>query len=291
MPSLAFGTANIRQIYLSANLFKFFFFFLHSVFILLCGRYADENNLLNSQVMDIALLSKMIGEMVSYHSEVGLPGLGTFVVEDMPAVFTDRGYTINPPYKNISFVPDCRDDSAIVGYYADCNHISIDSSRAILTDYLSQLKALLKEKKAVAFPGLGRLRSTADDRIFFIPDENLTIFQDGLPLEPISLKNHVESDEEINIAVKNLSSILLSKSEPVEKLEPDSEQKPEPESMSEEPILEKPKHGSKGILYVFLVILVLLVVAFSAFLVLVEVAPEFVDTILYTPEELEIINW
>ena len=53
--------------------------------------------------MDVTFLSRMIGELILDHDSLSLPGLGTFVVEDMPASFSDRGYTVNPPYRRLSF--------------------------------------------------------------------------------------------------------------------------------------------------------------------------------------------
>ena len=41
--------------------------------------------------MDVILLSKMIKTLIIDHDTVGLPGLGTFVAENIPASFSDRG--------------------------------------------------------------------------------------------------------------------------------------------------------------------------------------------------------
>ena len=53
--------------------------------------------------MDIDLFSEMIKNLILDNDEVTLPGLGTFVSEVMPSVFSDKGYTINPPYRRLSF--------------------------------------------------------------------------------------------------------------------------------------------------------------------------------------------
>ena len=55
--------------------------------------------------MDIDLLSRMVGELILEHDQVGLPGVGTFVAEMVPATFSDKGYTIHPPYRRLSFYP------------------------------------------------------------------------------------------------------------------------------------------------------------------------------------------
>ena len=53
--------------------------------------------------MDIDLLAKMVGELILDNDEVSLPGVGTFVAEVMPSSFSDKGYTINPPSRKLSF--------------------------------------------------------------------------------------------------------------------------------------------------------------------------------------------
>ena len=55
--------------------------------------------------MDIDLLAKMVKELIVAHDQVGLPGVGTFVAEMIPATFSDKGFTINPPYRRLSFYP------------------------------------------------------------------------------------------------------------------------------------------------------------------------------------------
>ena len=76
--------------------------------------------------MDIDLLSKMIKELVMDHDRVSLPGLGTFVAETVPAAFSDKGYTVNPPYRKLSFRPvkDKESDTLLVDFYASANGVS-----------------------------------------------------------------------------------------------------------------------------------------------------------------------
>ena len=47
--------------------------------------------------MDIDLLSKIVKELILDNDEVALPGIGSFIAEIVPSVFSDKGYTINPP--------------------------------------------------------------------------------------------------------------------------------------------------------------------------------------------------
>lgn len=285
--------------------------------------------------MDIALLSKMIGELLLDHEEVGLPGLGAFLAEMVPASFSDRGYTINPPYRRVTFIPSRSEDDSLVELYARSNGIDYDQSKAILQHFLEEAKRELLEKKVVVFPGLGRLRSTRQNNFFFITDEDLDIFPDGFGLPAVSLKNHLETKEEVRGKVEELVSLVDGSAPaelPAEEVPAAIEETPlleiaEPDPAELTPIAESsqpapeapaisaptPTHAPekparpkkvkapkvrkplpkwlKTTLIVILVLVALAAVALAAFVILAQAAPDFIDSILYTPEELRIINY
>ena len=58
--------------------------------------------------MDIDLLAKMVRETILDHDAVTLPGIGSFMAEIVPSSFSDKGYTINPPYRRLFFSRRCR---------------------------------------------------------------------------------------------------------------------------------------------------------------------------------------
>lgn len=194
--------------------------------------------------MDIDLLAKMIRDVVLEKDEVALPGLGMFIADFVPASFSDKGYTINPPYKRLSFrQKDNPDDRTIVKLYAEANNIGEDTAEHFVNDFLSGLKDILMVRKSVVLPGLGRLRATKENNFFFIADENLDIYPEGFGLEPVSLKTHQETVSEVAETMAGLRSILTPEQaeepalaqEPV--LEPvaasESVQKPAPEIIQE----------------------------------------------------------
>lgn len=158
--------------------------------------------------MDIDLLSKMVKELILDRDRVVLPGLGAFVAEIVPSTFSDKGYTINPPYRRLFFRsrPDEGDD--LISFYASSNNVELDIADRIIKDFVRELKGVLHEKKTVVFPGLGRLRATKENHVFFVADESLDIYPDGFGLEPISLKTHQETVEEVSAAVVGLRSLL-----------------------------------------------------------------------------------
>ena len=141
-------------------------------------------------------MSKMIAELIVDHDRVGLPGVGTFFTELVPSAFSDRGYTINPPYRRLSFLPNAVENDLLVDFYAEVNGIPADVSREYLSQFLAELCEVLKERKTIILPGLGRLRATRENNLFFVPDENLDIYPEAFGLAPVSLKNLPASDDD-----------------------------------------------------------------------------------------------
>ena len=166
-------------------------------------------NLLHYLVMDIDLLAKMIRDVVLEKDEVALPGLGVFVAEFVPASFSDKGFTINPPYKRLTFRQEVNaGDDTLIRMYAEANNIGEDAAARIVNDFLSGLKDILMVRKAIVFPELGKLRATRENNFFFIADENLDIYPEGFGLEPVSLKTHQEAVSEVAETIAGLRSIL-----------------------------------------------------------------------------------
>lgn len=278
--------------------------------------------------MDIDLLSKMVKELILDSDEVSLPGLGTFLAELVPSTFSDKGYTINPPYRRLVF-RQRRDesDTALINFYASSNNVETDSARRIIVDFIKELRQELQDKKLVVFPGLGRLRATRENNFFFIANEDLDIYPAGFGLEPISLKTHEETEDEISEAVAGLGAYIdfpmptlelaedapepdaVPKEEatPKEEAAPKEEDVPKEEIITEESTaesalseevvaettiaIEKGGGMKKKILVLLLVLLAVAIVLFALFMLLAKFAPSSLDHLLYTKEQLEILNY
>ena len=273
--------------------------------------------------MDVDLLSKIIKELILDKDRVVLPGLGCFVAEVVPATFSDKGYTINPPYRKLSFrsKPDMGDE--LIDFYVEANGLDRDVACRILGDFISELRQVIFTKKVVVLPGLGRLRATKENNLFFIPDEDLDIYPAGVGLEPISLKTHVETRQEVAAALSDLKSIMEEVT-PVEVVVVDEPEcdvaEPEviiaePEEVVEEPVENVEVQGdcadvpddlqvevieeeeavkctpAKRGRVVFAVLVASVLLFFAAYTLLATLVPGIFDKILYTPEELEILNY
>ena len=171
-------------------------------------------------------MSRILKELVTDHDTVGLPGIGTFVTEVVPASFSDKGYTINPPYRRLSFVQGRLEDQLLIEFYAESNEVSVEAAEAYITQFLREMKEVLKERKIILLPGLGRLRATKENNFFFVPEEDLDIFPDGFALKPVSLKNIQREMEPVTIPVSFADAVqsLMEK----KNVEPQPEQVHEP---------------------------------------------------------------
>ncbi len=257
----------------------------------------------------------MVAELIADHDQVGLPGVGTFVAEVVPATFSDRGYTVNPPYRRLSFHPSRTEDRLLAEFYAASNGISAEAAGVYLREFLQDLKTVLKERKTIVLPGLGRLRATVENNFFFVPDADLDIFPEGFGLKPVSLKTISESAAAAEVplrpsAAPEAEAEPSATPEPAPEPSPEAEPEPSPEAEIEaapepeaepmaEPVAETeagPEAGPKPRRRVrwwipLLVLLVVAAVALLAFIIVAQVAPDIVDSLLYTPEELRIINY
>ena len=320
--------------------------------------------------MNIDLLSKMVRELILDHDRVTLPGLGTFVAELVPASFSDKGYTINPPYRRLSFRPSKEEDNLLANLYSRSNNVDEDVAQRIISDFVGEMKEVLQEKKVVVFPALGRLRATRENNFFFVSDEDIDIYPEGFGLAPVSLKTHQETKEEVSAAVVELKQIMEapqpapepeaapapvsesvqvpeSETEPTPASEPEPEAtlasepesqpasepqpetalasesvsepeskpeaapepkvEPEPESEPEQKTGQAPhpvpeaadESGAPGIrsgrrkkiILAVSIPIAAAVLLLLAYILVARLNPEFIDSILYDPEQLEILNY
>lgn len=183
--------------------------------------------------MDIDLLSKMVKELILDNDEVSLPGVGSFVAELVPSSFSDKGYTINPPYKRLCFRKKAdASDNVLIDFYAKSNNVDKETASKIVIDFLSEMQKVLELRKSIVFPGLGKLRATKENIFFFVADEDLDIYPEGFGLEPISLKTHEETPAEVSATIAALQDILNPEQTEGQS---DSELQPEQQATAEEP--------------------------------------------------------
>ncbi len=158
--------------------------------------------------MDIDLLSNMVRQLITDNDKVFLPGLGAFVAEIVPSTFSDKGFTVNPPYRRLVFRSRVEPDNLLSGLYVSSNGVARDVAEKIVGSFMEELRNELVSRKVIVFSGLGRLRATKENNFFFVQDEDLDIYPEGFGLEPVSLKTHLETKAEVSAVVSGLRAAL-----------------------------------------------------------------------------------
>ena len=268
--------------------------------------------------MDSVLFSKILRQMLSSHTRISLTGLGEFFVLQIGASLSDRGFTINPPYKKLAFRQSDSGDTLLAEFIARSNRVDLLTAKRVVADYVEHLSRQLQIERSVLFEGLGRLLLSRTGDLFFVQDADARIFPDSDCLEAISMRNLSVAPA----AVANPASPVA----PAPTTSPTGEAfavSPTPTAATPASPTATPADAASPATpaatpaaipataslatanpaaapeqsrhlawpYVVLITLaVLLILAFVALAVLGRTLPEYVDPVLYNSSQLEIIN-
>ena len=286
------------------------------------GSSGDSFQNINERInMDIDLLSKMVRELLLDNDKVTLPGLGAFVAENAPAQFSDKGYTVNPPYRKLYFRENQEYDTSLAHLYAVSNGIEEDVAGKIVLSFVSEMKEVLNRDKVIIFPGLGRLRATKENNYFFIADEDMDIYPEGFGLESVSLKAHVYdgktegtadaggtaiTDRNKNVTEKPAEEkrVLPSEKETLEteRAAREAEKKVYDTGKAEETAIaagagmeacetDRTRKTVRKLAIALLAVIGTALLLLGVFVLLARICPDFIDSLLYSKEELEILNY
>lgn len=260
--------------------------------------------------MTTDLLSSLIEELILTSDQVCLPGLGCFRAQLVPASISDRGYTINPPYRKLSFSEELpeQEDNSLAQLYSQ--KYSVEYARACreVESVTDEIRAELSHSRSLCLKNLGKLRSTDSGKIFFVADIDLDIYPEGFGLQSVSMKNlefsfagrqqesprqqeeFKQNGDEPRILVHPVS---VEQSAPAANKQAtpatDNEQTTPVTNEQSTPAANKQK-GHKGLKVLLYTILVLLLLTVAAFFIAREYFPEILDKLLYSAEELELLN-
>lgn len=229
--------------------------------------------------MDVNLLSRLLKELIIDNDRIPLPGMGYFQTEPMPAFFSEDGKTIYPPSKRISFKGDERAAGDMISrYYAGISNIDPDTAATELDAFLRQLKVTLSERRNIDLPGLGKLRCTLEGNFYFVAEQDGGIFSQAFGFEPVTLRPvrpSVATAAPIEESGSGQMTILPEKANPDPV--PTAAAKPD-------------NHSKKGYRILFIILAVLAVLIIAA-VILVELGRSGkLDRLIYTEEELELIE-
>ena len=243
--------------------------------------------------MEIGVFAKCIKELIVENDRVDVPYLGSFTAELMPATYSDRQTTIHPPYRKMSFHKgevSLAEGRLLLDKVRRELGVNLDQAGVELGWCLSRLNSELEGRKRCPLPGLGMMRANARNEFFFVPDDDLDIWPDGIGFEPIAIKMPKEEMPE---------PVVEEKPEPLEAgvggpggdfAVSDSQACLDAETQNrvEEARVKKPLHWGWIVLIVLAVLLVLFIAA--SYLFTEQMSP-ILDRLLYSKEELELLQW
>lgn len=244
------------------------------------------------------MFARCLKELVADNDEVAVPHLGVFHTQKMPASFSDNLSTINPPYRKVSFCKRAilpEESTLVISKVASTMGVPAEQASVELDWCLSRLSSELEGAKSCDLPGFGKMKSNSSNDFFFVPDEDLDIFTEGLGFEAIHLRI---APDVVPEPIPELSPFKESAAESV----PEEIDEPVPEEINE-PAPEEFEVNVQGHAKdsgkhsIWLVIAIVAVVLISACIVFYFLCPQeasdLLDNILYTEEELELIrgNW
>lgn len=263
--------------------------------------------------MDKALLSGIFRDMVLRDGELILPFMGCIKLEDVPASFSEGGMVVSPPSKKLYF-----------------DNYNLSSNENLLNEYASRREASRMAAKKALYADIEEIRSGAEkDGRFclegfgtfcFDKDEGYTIETDPdfmLNAETFGLST-LDLREEKPEAVAEPEPV--SEPEPVAEPEPVSEPEPVPVAEIKEKKEEiektektetagkkekKEKAGKKEkkdekkqkssrtarVLLIIITVLAVLLILIMLVFIFKDALRPLLENILYTKEELEIINY
>ena len=249
--------------------------------------------------MDINLFSKCIKELIVENDRVDVPYLGSFTAELQPATYSDHQTTIHPPYRKMSFHKEditLEQGRLLLEKVMRESGVSHEQAGVELGWCLSRLSSELEGHKSCKLPGLGVMRANARNEFFFVPDEKLDIWPDGIGFEPIFIKVSEEESSEAAGGDRSREHFSRAERSPEQRSEiPETAVAP-----AKQPVWDQFQEEVSGvastiwklrtgrlILIILAVLLVLFIVA--AYVFTDEMSP-ILDRLLYSKEELELLR-
>ena len=139
--------------------------------------------------MELNLLSSILRELILEHDRVSLPGMGSFIAEMAPSVFSDKAMVIHPPFRRILFrTAEVWNDGLLESRFAAERGINENEATAEISVFVKMMKIELNSTKHYKIPDFGSMRATEQNDYFFVAEKGLFNYLEGFGLEPLNLK-------------------------------------------------------------------------------------------------------
>lgn len=235
--------------------------------------------------MTIESFTSCLEEFIMEHDRLLVPGLGSFTAGLQAATISDNGFTINPPYRKLEFIYGedlgIGENEQYDYLYSIKEKMDLEKVREELAEIISEIKREVETNSLVELPGLGKLRSLGDGHLFFVMDKDAQIYPEGFALSSVSLKNRVSGIPEVVAAPKPVE-------QPVAATEGHNEAVSKEQKVADG--LARKKKRMPVVVKVILWLLGIALLLLAGFMALAYFCPDFIDTLLYSPDEIELLK-
>lgn len=235
--------------------------------------------------MTIESFTSCLEEFIMEHDRLLVPGLGSFTAGLQAATISDNGFTINPPYRKLEFIYGedlgIGENEQYDYLYSIKEKMDLEKVREELAEIISEIKREVEANSLVELPGLGKLRSLGDGHLFFVMDKDAQIYPEGFALSSVSLKNRVSGIPEVVAAPKPVE-------QPMAATEGHNEAVSKEQKVADG--LARKKKRMPVVVKVILWLLGIALLLLAGFMALAYFCPDFIDTLLYSPDEIELLK-
>lgn len=262
--------------------------------------------------MTIESFTSCLEEFIMEHDRLLVPGLGAFTAGLQAATISDNGFTINPPYRKLEFIYGedlgIGENEQYDYLYSIKEKMDLEKVREELAEIISEIKREVEANSLVELPGLGKLRSLGDGHLFFVMDKDAQIYPEGFALSSVSLKNRVSGIPEVVVAPKPAeqptaaterhneaeATVTAERHNEAETSETAETTVTAEDSVSKEQKvadgLARKKKRMPVVVKVILWLLGIALLLLAGFMALAYFCPDFIDTLLYSPDEIELLK-
>lgn len=232
-------------------------------------------------------LSSLFRKIVLRDGELILPFMGAIRLEDVPASFSEDGMVVCPPAKKLAFDNyNLSSNDILLNEYALQREISRMAAKKALYKDLEDLRAKVEKEGSYSLEGFGTFLFDKENGYSVDPAPGFEISTETFGLSTLDLRDKPEPEPEPE-PIPEPEPEPVTEPEPIPEPEPVIE--PVPEPVAEEPA--KKKSRSSKVLLILLTILAILVILVLLILIFKEELRPILEKILYSKEELEILNY
>ena len=232
--------------------------------------------------MDTTLLSRLFREIVLRDGELILPFMGCIKLEDVPASFSEGGLVVTPPSKKLYFDNySLSSNDILINEYAKAREVSRMAAKKALYGEIDQIRQEAEKTGRYTLEGFGTFRFDKEEGYTIETDPGFMISSETFGLQTIDLRDDKTKEEEKAAEEKRTA----------EKKRIEEEKAAEKKSEEKKDKVEKKKsRTSKVLLWIVLVVAVLVILVLLILIFKEELRP-WLEKILYSKEELEILHY